>query len=68
MFGLVYGSFMINEEDIVFSRWTQVFILTVLMWNKSALMVNQCCWEAPLECETHTTVSVCPSAVSLWEP
>lgn len=29
MFGLVYGSFMINEVDIVFSKWTQVFILTV---------------------------------------
>lgn len=25
----VFGSFMIHEEDIVFSRWTQVFILTV---------------------------------------
>lgn len=54
MFGLVYGSFMINEEDIVFNRWTQVFILTVVMWNKSTLMVNQatalqCCWEAPLD-------------------
>lgn len=29
MFGLVYGSFMISEEDIVVSRWTHVFILTV---------------------------------------
>lgn len=29
MFGLVYGSFMINEVDIVFSKWTQVFISTV---------------------------------------
>lgn len=29
MFGCVYGSFMINEEDIVFSKWTLVFILTV---------------------------------------
>lgn len=28
MFGLIDGSFMINEEDIVFSKWTQVFILT----------------------------------------
>lgn len=29
MFGCVYGSFMINEEDTVFSKWTLVFILTV---------------------------------------
>lgn len=29
MFGLIYGSFMINEEDNVCSKWTHVFILTV---------------------------------------
>lgn len=29
MSGLIYGSFMINEEDIVFSRWTHACILTV---------------------------------------
>lgn len=27
MFGLIYGSFMIDEEDIVFSKWTQVGLI-----------------------------------------
>lgn len=29
---------MINEEDIVFTRWTQVFILTVECEIKSTLV------------------------------
>lgn len=29
MFGCVYGSFVINAEGIVFSKWALVFILTV---------------------------------------
>lgn len=29
MFAHVYGSFIKNEQDIVFSKWTQVFILAL---------------------------------------
>lgn len=33
----VYGSFMINEEGIVFSKWMQVFILT---WNSPVIVTH----------------------------
>lgn len=51
MFGRVYGSFMINEVDIVFSKLTQVFLLTVKQLCSSES--DHCChvvWKVAVPC------------------
>ncbi len=59
MFGLIYGSFMINEGDIVFSKWTEVLFFHRATYRGAS--AHRC--SAFGMCEKHTIVSLHPSVV-----